>query len=69
MIFGFEYIEWIDQEPKEDDSDMKIESSEEKDGVHHDAKISTKGFTVTIPQAKIEWSKDVVNIIPITDNR
>jgi len=62
VIFGFDYIEWIDPDPAPDESDMKTESKSEDEGTHMGVKIKTDGFTLEAEKARIEWSKDVVEI-------
>jgi hypothetical protein len=64
VIFGSEYIEWIDPDPAPDDSDMRIESGSEKGGEHVNVKIKTDGFALEAPRARVEWSKDLVNVYP-----
>ncbi|MHC4402447.1 MAG: PDZ domain-containing protein [Planctomycetota bacterium] len=68
IIFGREYIEWIDLDPAPDQSDMKIESESEHDGVHVGVTIKTDGFTLEAKRARIEWSTDVVRIHPIGES-
>lgn len=65
VIFGFEFIEWIDPDPASDKSDMEIESDSEEDGTYFDVKIKTGGFTLEAEKARIEWSEDVVKIHPM----
>lgn len=62
VIFGYGYLEWFDPDPAPDKSDMKIESEKEEAGTHLGVKIKTDGFTLEAEKARIEWSKDVVEI-------
>ena len=62
VIFGSDYLEWFDPDPAPDKSDMRIESQKEDEGTHLGVKIKTDGFTLEADKARIEWSKDVVEI-------
>jgi hypothetical protein len=65
VIFGHEYIEWIDPDPAVDQSDMKIACDRQEDGTYVAVKIETDGFTLIADKASIEWSKELVKIYPI----
>jgi hypothetical protein len=65
VIFGHECLEWIDPDPAPDNSDMRIDSKREEDGVYVDVKIHTDGFRLEAKRARVERSQDVVNICPI----
>ena len=67
VIFGQEFLEWIDLDPAQDNSDLKIESESEQDGVYVGVKISTDGFRLEAKQARVEWSRDEVRIYPIPE--
>ena len=62
VIFGFDYLEWFDPDPALDNSDIEIESDREEEGTHFGATIRTDGFTLEAETARIEWSKEEVNI-------
>ncbi len=62
VIFESSYLEWFDPDPAPDESDMKIESEKEEAGTHLGVKIETDGFTLEAEKARIDWSKDVVEI-------
>jgi len=65
MIYGFDFIEWIDLNPAKDDTDMNIESEKFEKGIHYKLKIKTAGFTLTLDKARIDWTPEVVEIIPV----
>ncbi len=64
VVFGVEYIEWIDPDPAPDKSDMKITCDRQEEETYSTVKIETDGFTLDADKARIEWSKDVVRIYP-----
>ncbi len=66
VIFAQEFIEWFDLDPAPDNSDMKVESEREQDGAHLAAKITTDGFTLEVDKIRIEWSRDVVKLYPMS---
>ncbi len=41
---------------------MKIESDGEQDGAHLGVQIETDGFRLQAERARIQWSKDLVEI-------
>ncbi len=65
VIFGSEYLEWIDPHPGPDKSDMKIDAKSEVAGLYVGAKLKTSGFSLEAPRARVEWSKDLVKIYPV----
>ncbi|MHC4895858.1 MAG: calponin homology domain-containing protein, partial [Planctomycetota bacterium] len=67
IIFRPDYMEWIDPDPDSDGDDFKIESKREVDGVRHDVKITTDGFTLRADRVRIETSDDgdIVTIRPV----
>jgi hypothetical protein len=64
VVFGLEYIEWIDPDPAPDRSDMKITCDRQEEETYSAVKIETDGFTLEADKVHIEWSKDVVRIYP-----
>jgi hypothetical protein len=62
VIYGFEFLEWIDPDPAKDDSDLIIEAEKREGDVYRKAKIKTVGFTMEAALARIEWSEDLVEI-------
>jgi hypothetical protein len=62
IIFGVQYLEWIDPKPAPDNSDMNIESESKEGDWYVGAKISTHGFVLKAEKARVEWSKDIVRI-------
>ncbi len=65
VMFGRDHIEWIDLEPASDRSDMIVESEREQDGTYWGLKVKTDGFILEADKARIDWSKDVVEIYPL----
>jgi hypothetical protein len=67
IIFRPDYMEWIDPDPDPDGDDFKIESKREVDGIRHDVKITTGGFTLRADRVRIERSDDgdIVTIRPV----
>lgn len=65
MIFGQEYMEWIDPDPAADPSDMTIEFENHEVDTYVGVKIRTDGFILEADKARIDWSTDVVRIYPI----
>jgi hypothetical protein len=64
VVFGLEYIEWIDPDPAPDKSDLKITCDRQEEETYIALKIETDGFTLQANKARIVWSKDVVKIYP-----
>jgi len=62
VLFGADYLEWVDTTPAPDASDLRIESASHEGDVHTEARIRCDGFSIQSPQVRIEWSADVVNI-------
>jgi hypothetical protein len=67
VVFGLEYIEWIDPDPAPDKSDMKITCDRQEEETYIALKIETDGFTLQANKARIEWSKDVVKVYPVPE--
>ena len=64
VVFGQEFIEWIDTTPAADASDMEIKSDAQDGETYSGVRIRTDGFTLQADKARIEWSKDMVKIHP-----
>ena len=67
VIFGREFLEWIDPVPAPDRSYMKIEPESREAETYIGVRIETTGFTLEIDKARIERVADVVNIYPIPE--
>lgn len=65
VIFGQEFIEWIDTTPASDASDMEIKSDSQDGETYSNVRIRTDGFTLQADKVRIEWSPDVVKIHPM----
>jgi len=67
VIFGHDYIEWIDPNPAPDRSDVKITCEKQEGETYARMKIETDGFTLDADKARIEWSPEVVKIYPVPE--
>jgi len=65
VVFRPDYLEWTDTDPDPKGKDLKIESRQVVGGVHHELKITTDGFTLSIDRARVERSASVVSIRPV----
>ena len=66
ILYRFDYFEWIDTIPA-DDSDFKVEASSRQDDLYENLKITTDGFVLQIPHARIKKLPGVVAILPESD--
>lgn len=67
MIFRHDWFEWIDPEPAEDESDLRLEFREREEDVYHDLRLTTDGFTLAVPKARIVRTAELVDIIPLVE--
>ena len=65
VLFRPDYLEWIDTDPDAEGKDFEIRSKRVVDGVHHELKITTDGFTLSVDRARVEKSDDVVTVHPV----
>ena len=67
------FLEWIDDTPAADKSDMKIQADKQEEDVYTNLLLETDGFTLRISRARIAWSDKIVEIHPLpketADNR
>lgn len=62
ILQGMAYMEWIDPHPAPDRSDLKIVAEQREGNVYRGLKLSTRGFTLEAAKARIEWTREVVEI-------
>ncbi len=60
-----DYFEWIDTEPDPSGKDVKIEFARIEKGIYYDLKMTTDGFMLKLDKARLERSKNLVNVRPI----
>jgi hypothetical protein len=65
IIFGQDFMEWIDPDPAEDRSDMTVEFESQEAETYTGVRIKTDGFILEADKARIEWSRDVVKVYPL----
>ena len=68
ILFRLDYFEWIDTIPAADESDFKVEASSHQDDLYENLKITTDGFVLQIPHARIKKLPGVVAILPEYDS-
>jgi len=65
VIFGHEFIEWIDPVPAPDRSYMEIECESQNAETYIDVNVQTTGFTLEADRACIELTRGMVKILPL----
>jgi len=58
-------IEWIDNTPAADKSDMKIQADKIKNDIYTNLSLTTDGFTLKVDGARIIWTDKIVEIHPL----
>lgn len=67
VLFRYDFLEWVDTDPDPEFADLHIEADEIEDDVFRGLTLTTDGFILKMPMARVHQTEGVVAIYPLDE--